>query len=180
MTASRPRLRFDRHELAGSCGDPGTGLPLIAGMIVVAGLDAMGVLVVFGALQIATGLLYRMPMPVQPLKAMAALVIAQKADAATLFGGGLAIGLLVLTATGLLGRLAGAIPPAVVRGAQFGLGLQLALLAGRDFIGPSGWIGWGLATVAFVVVLALWEHRRWWWSRWAWSMAACSNWTGRR
>ena len=163
MTASRARLRFDRHELAGSFGDLGTDLPLIAGMIVVAKLDAVGVLAVFGALQIATGLLYRMPMPVQPLKAMAALVIAQKADAATLFGGGLAIGLLVLvlTATGLLGRLAGAIPPAVVRGVQFGLGLQLALLAGRDFIGPSGWIGWSLATAALVVVLALWEHRRW-------------------
>jgi hypothetical protein len=100
-------------------------------MILAARLDVASVLVVFGGLQILTGLLYRMPMPVQPLKAMAALVIAQKADAATLHGGGLAIGVLVLvlTMTGMLSWLARAIPPAVVRGVQFGLGLQAAILS---------------------------------------------------
>jgi MFS superfamily sulfate permease-like transporter len=163
MKPARPGIRFDRHEFAGCFGDLGTDLPLLAAMIVAARLDVASVLVVFGALQIGTGLLYRIPMPVQPLKAMAALVIAQKADAATLAGGGLAIGVLVLvlTLTGGLGWLARTIPAAVVRGVQFGLGLQLALLAGRDFIAPAGWAGWALALVAFVIVIGLWEHRRW-------------------
>lgn len=132
-------------------------------MIVAARLDAASVLIVFGALQIATGLAYRMPMPVQPLKAMAALVIAQQADAATLFGGGLAIGalVLVLALTGLLGWLARVIPHAVVRGVQFGLGLQLALLAGRNFIAAEGLAGYVLAAAAFAIVLGFWGHRRW-------------------
>ena len=163
MPAARARIEFNRHEAAGCFGDLGTDLPLLAAMIVAAQLNVASVLVVFGVLQIATGLLYRMPMPVQPLKAMAAIVIAQKADAATLYGGGLAIGVLVLllTATGLLTWLARVIPPAVVRGVQFGLGLQLALLAGRDFIGPAGWLGWALAAGAFVIVVGLWGHQRW-------------------
>lgn len=158
-----PRLRFDRHELAGAFGDLGTDLPLIAAMILAAGLDAGGVLLMFGALQILTGLAYRMPMPVQPLKAMAALVIAQKLGGPTLYGGGLAIGLLMLglTASGLLGWLARAIPVAVVRGVQFGLGLQLALLAGRDFVSQGGLPGYVLAAVAFVLVILLWGNRRW-------------------
>jgi hypothetical protein len=49
----------------------------------------------FGALQILTGLRYRMPMPVQPLKAMAALVIAHQVSGTVLAGGGLAIGVLI-------------------------------------------------------------------------------------
>jgi MFS superfamily sulfate permease-like transporter len=159
----KSRIRFDRHELAGAFGDLGTDLPLIAAMILTADLNATGVLLMFGALQILTGLAYRMPMPVQPLKAMAALVITQKLSAATLYGGGFAIGvmMLVLTASGLLGWLARAIPVAVVRGVQFGLGLQLALLAGRDFVSKGGVPGYALAAVAFVLVILLWGHRRW-------------------
>jgi MFS superfamily sulfate permease-like transporter len=156
------RLRFDRHELAGAFGDLGTDLPLVAAMIVAARLDAGSVLFVFGALQILTGVLYRMPMPVQPLKAMAAIVITQKVSGEILYGGGLAIGvlMLVLTASGLLGWLARAIPVAVVRGVQFGLGLQLALLAGRDFLTKGGVPGYALAAAAFVLVVVLWGNRR--------------------
>lgn len=156
------RLRFNRNELAGAFGDLGTDLPLITAMMLAAHLDAAGVLVMFGALQIMTGVRYRMPMPVQPLKAMAAIVIAQKIPGATLFGGGLAIGviMLILTASGLLTWLARVIPVAVVRGVQFGLGLQLALLAGRDFVSTGGLPGWALAAGAFALVILLWNNRR--------------------
>jgi hypothetical protein len=156
------RLRFNRHELAGAFGDLGTDLPLITAMILAAHLDVVGVLLMFGLFQITTGVIYRMPMPVQPLKAMAAIVIAQKIPGATLFGGGLAIGImmLILTVSGLLTWLARVIPVAVVRGVQFGLGLQLALLAGRDFISTGGLPGWMLAAAAFAIVILLWNNRR--------------------
>lgn len=163
--ASRPMAtwRFNRHELAGAFGDLGTDLPLLAAMIVAAGLDAASVLIMFGALQVVTALVYRMPMPVQPLKAMAALVITQQLSPGVLYGGGLAIGVLVLllALSGSLSWLARVIPGPVVRGIQFGLGLQLALLAGRDFIAREGPVGWGLAAGAFALVILLWENRRW-------------------
>jgi hypothetical protein len=159
---SRPRIRFDRNELSGAFGDMGTDFPLIAGMILTAGLNPASVLTLFGSMQILTGLLYGMPMPAQPLKAMAVLVISGKASGAVLCGAGLAIGaiMLVLAATGLLTVLANAVPKSVVRGIQFGLGLQLAMLALRDYVPAEGGVGLLLAGMAFVVTLLLLGNRR--------------------
>ena len=156
------RVCFDRNELSGAFGDLGTDFPLIVGMILAAQLDAGSVLIVFGAMQVMTGLVYGMPMPVQPLKAMAVIVITQKLSAGVLYGGGLAIGvlMLVLTATGLIGWLARAVPKCVVRGIQLGLGLQLASLALKDYVPADGRAGYALAAAAFVITLALLGNRR--------------------
>jgi xanthine/uracil/vitamin C permease (AzgA family) len=155
-------VRFDRGEWSGAFGDLGTDLPLLVGMILAAGLDAASVMTVFGVMQIATGLRYRMPMPVQPLKAMAAIVIAQKLPAGVLYGAGLAIGvsMLLLTATGLLEWIHRAVPKPVVRGIQFGLGLQLAGIALADFVRAEGAAGWWLAGTGFVITLLLIGRRR--------------------
>ena len=157
-----PAIRFDRNELAGAFGDIGTDLPLIVGMILAAGLDSTSVLIMFGVMQIATGLVYRMPMPVQPLKAMAAIVISRKLAAGVLYGGGLAVGvvMLLLAVTGLLTWLARIIPTTVIRGIQFGLGLQLASLALREYVLAEAARGYVLAAVAFVLVVLLLGNRR--------------------
>lgn len=162
MTADDRRLRFDRNELSGAFGDLGTDLPLIVGMVLVAGLDAASVLTVYGVMQVMAALVYRMPMPVQPLKAVAAIVITQRVPAGVLHGGGLAIGVVMLlfALTGLLDWLARVIPRSVVRGIQAGLGLQLASLALRDLIPSAGPGGWALAAAAFGVTLALLGNRR--------------------
>lgn len=159
---SKPRLRFDRHEWSGAFGDMGTDLPLLVGMILAARLDSASVLAVFGLMQIFTGAWYRMPMPVQPLKAMAALVIAQKLPAATLYGGGLAIGvvMLVLSLSGALTWVAQVVPKPVVRGIQFGLGLQLASIALKDYVRADGTAGWVLAAAGFVLTVILMRRRR--------------------
>ncbi len=158
---SRERIRFDRNEWAGSFGDIGTDLPLLIGMILAAGLDPASVFTMFGLLQIGTGLFYGLPMPVQPLKAMAVIVITQKLSGEILFGGGLAIGMimLALTVTGLLSVLARLIPRCVVRGLQFGLGLSLASLALRTYVPALGEGGFILAGVGFLIMLALWGNR---------------------
>ena len=155
-------LRFDRNELSGAFGDLGTSLPLLVGMVLAARLDAASVLIVFGLLQVATALVYRMPMPVQPLKAVAAIVIAQQVSAPVVHGGGLAIGLLmlVLSLTGLLGWLARAVPKPVVRGIQAGLGLQLSTLALREYVPAGGGSGYVLALAAFALTVALLGNRR--------------------
>ncbi len=155
-------LRFDRHELAGAFGDLGTDLPLIVGMIVASGLDAASVLVMFGAMQILTGLVYRMPMPVQPLKAVAVLVITQKLVPNIIYGASLAIGvvMLMLALTGLLQWLARVVPKCVVRGIQFGLGVQLVSMALKDYVRADGGWGYALAGVAFVLALLLTDNRR--------------------
>jgi hypothetical protein len=155
-------IRFDRNELAGAFGDIGTDLPLLVGMVLAARLDSTSVLVMFGVMQLCTALHYRIPMPVQPLKAMAALVIAQHLHGAVLYGAGLAIGvtMLVLSVTGLIDWLARVIPKSVIRGVQFGLGLQLASLALKDYVRAEGIAGYWLAAVAFVLTIFFIRSRK--------------------
>ena len=159
---ARGSIRFDRNELAGAFGDIGTDLPLIVGMILAAGLHSASVLMMFGLMQWATALRYRMPMPVQPLKAVAVLVIAQKLAPEVLYGGGLSIGIamLLLTVTGGITWLARIVPKAVVRGLQLGLGIQLALLALKDYVQSDGMRGYALAAIAFIIVIALLGNRK--------------------
>jgi MFS superfamily sulfate permease-like transporter len=158
----QPRLRFDRHELAGAFGDIGTDLPLLIALIATCGLDAASVCIMFGLLQIATGVLYGIPMPVQPLKAMAAIMLAQRLSGGTLAGGGLVIGvaMLLLAATGLLDWLVRVVPKEVVRGIQLGLGISLATLALKQYAGSEGAGGYVLALVSVAALLALRGQRR--------------------
>ena len=131
-------------------------------MILAAHLDPASVLILFGVMQLFTGLLYGMPMPAQPLKAMAVIVITQNLAGNILYGGALAIGIamLLLTVTGLIDALARAVPKTVVRGIQFGLGLQLATLALKDYLPAEGREGYVLGAVCFVLILALLGNRK--------------------
>lgn len=148
-------LKFNRNEMSGAFGDLGTDLPLIVAMLAVTDLNAASILIIFGIMQLITALVYRLPMPVQPLKAVALIVITQKVSGAVIFGGGLAIGLtmLILTVTGLLAYMNRVIPKTVIRGIQFGLGMQLCLLSLKDYI-PDDFIqGYILALAAFALGL---------------------------
>jgi Molybdate transporter of MFS superfamily len=155
-------LRFDRNELAGAFGDLGTDFPLIVGMILASHLDSASVLITYGMMQIATGLLYRLPMPVQPLKAVAVLVITQHISADVIYGAGFAIGMvmLLLAGLGLIDWLARTVPKSVVRGIQLGLGIQLASLALTEYVVADHAAGWALAGVAFALTVALIGNRR--------------------
>jgi hypothetical protein len=156
------RIRFDRNEFSGAFGDIGTDFPLLIGMIQAAGLDSGSVLIVYGLLQIITAFYYRLPMPVQPLKAVAVMVITQKLGGNLVFGAGLAVGLtmLLLTTTGLIDQIARLIPKSVIRGIQFGLGLQLAALALKDYVPAESNLGYALAGVTFLLMLVLLGHRQ--------------------
>jgi hypothetical protein len=84
----RSRIRFDHNQLSGSFGVIGTDLPLISGMIAGSRINGAGVFVIFGLMQVTTALIYEIPMPVQPLKALALIVITQKISGDILYGGG--------------------------------------------------------------------------------------------
>jgi len=129
--------RFDRVEFAGSLGDLGTLIPLAVPLILVTGLNVTSVLLWIGLLYIASGLYYRLPIPVQPLKVVAAIAIAfpEKITIATVAAAGIMIGviLLLLALTGMINWLAGFFTKPIVRGIQLGLGLIL-IAKGIEFI----------------------------------------------
>lgn len=156
------KIKFNKQEFAGAFGDIGTDFPLIVAMILAANLHAPSVLIVYGLMQILTGLTYKIPMPVQPLKAMATLVIAQKIAGPVLLGAGLSIGvvMLVLSLTGLLDKLTKLVPKAVIRGLQLGLGISLCSLACKEYIAADKLWGYVLAFGAFLIVIFFIDNKK--------------------
>ena len=156
------RIKINRNELSGAFGDIGTDLPLIIGMLLATNLDISNTLIVYGILQIITSLVYGMPMPVQPLKAVALIVITQKISSDIILGAGIAIGviMLILTLTGLVSWLNKVIPKTVVRGIQLGLGLQLCLLSVKDYIPADKTTGYIFAFIAFIIGMILIGNRK--------------------
>ncbi len=129
---------FSRTEFAGSLGDLGTLVPLSIALIVINGLNATSVFLMVGLFYIGTGLYYRLPIPVQPLKVVAAVAIASQMDAATIAASGYLMGaiLLFIAATGIVNALARFFTKPIVRGIQLGLGFIL-MSKGIAFIGKD-------------------------------------------
>lgn len=123
-------------EFAGSLGDLGTLLPLSIALIVINGLNATSVFLMVGLFYIGAGLYYKLPIPVQPLKVVAAIAIASQMDAATIAASGYLMGviLLLIAVTGIIDVLAKLFTKPIVRGIQLGLGFIL-ISKGIAFIG---------------------------------------------
>jgi MFS superfamily sulfate permease-like transporter len=143
-------------EWAGAFGDLGTLIPFLVAYIGVGGIPPSGVLCAFGIALIGTGVVYRTPIPVQPMKASGAVVATQAAAlaltpeavyAATLVTGAiwLALGL-----SGAAQRVANLLGRPVIAGVVVGLGVAF-MLEGVKMI-ASGWI-LGLVTLAGALVL---------------------------
>jgi predicted benzoate:H+ symporter BenE len=129
-------------EIGGAFGDLGTFLPHALGAITVAGLAPVGVLAGFGVFYVASGLFYRLPIPVQPMKAVSAVLITSGLSADEIVATGLCLGLilLVLGATGAIARFARIVPQSVVTGLQLGLGITLALMS-LELMAEAPWLG---------------------------------------
>ena len=130
-----PPLRFDRAEWSAAFADLGSFIPFVVAYVTVLRMDPVGILLAFGAALMCCGLLYRTPMPVQPMKAIGALAVAHAGalTQASIAAAGLVTGLvwLLLGASGAAGRLARVIPKEVVQGIVAGLGLSFMLQGWR-------------------------------------------------
>jgi len=149
-------FEFNLRELAGSMGDFGTLLPLAIGFIAINGLNPAGLFIMLGLSNIALGLVYRLPMPLQPKKVVAVAAIAQKWSPSLVYASGFGLGLtwFVFVFTGLLRKVIEITPIFVVRGIQLALGVMLTW-QGVNLMRPSFLLG----MLAIVIVLALRENR---------------------
>lgn len=114
-------------EFAGALGDLGTFLPLVFGLILVNKVNPVSLFLAAGVLYIAAGAYFRIPMPVQPLKATSALAIAVGASASTvsfvcfLMG----ITLFIIRFSNLDSLIARLFSRPIIRGIQLGLAVIL-------------------------------------------------------
>ncbi|WP_198585952.1 putative sulfate/molybdate transporter [Pararhizobium haloflavum] len=125
------RFRLDMSEINGALGDLGTLLPLLLGAVAVGVVAPQAALAGFGLCYIAVAFIYRLPIPVQPMKAIAAFALTAAVTPSELALAGFLTGfvLLVLGLTGWIERLRRLVPQSIIAGLQLGLGLSLALLA---------------------------------------------------
>jgi MFS superfamily sulfate permease-like transporter len=133
------QFRFDVPELAGAVADLGVLVPISVALIVKNGLAATAVLLPAGALYVAAGFLYRVPVPVQPLKAFGAIAIARGLGTDEIAAGALLMGaiFLVLGASGFLDLVARAFPRPIIRGIQLSVGLLFLRIAWGLLTKPS-------------------------------------------
>ncbi len=143
-------FQFNLRELAGSMGDFGTLFPLAVGYIAVCGVDPAGLLVMMGLANIVTGVVYRLPMPIEPMKVLAVMAIAQAWTPSMVYASAFAMGLvwILLALTGAMEFLSLRTPRSVVRGIQVALGLLLGIQA----LGMMG-ANWILGVVSLAVIL---------------------------
>lgn len=149
-------FEFNLRELAGSMGDFGTLFPLAISYIAINGLNPAGLFIMLGLTNIALGLIYRLPMPLQPKKVIAGTAIAQGWSPSLVYASGFGLGLiwLVLVFTGLLRRLLKITPPYIVTAIQLALGVLLGWQA-FEWMLPAPLLG----LVAIAIVLILRENR---------------------
>jgi hypothetical protein len=129
-------------ELSGGLGDTGLFIPIAVAMVALNGLNATAVFVVTGLVYAGTALYFRVPVPVQPLKAFAAAAIALQLSAETLAAGALLMtaAMVALSAWNLADWLAARFPLVLVRGIQAGVALLLAKAA-VDLAEQGNWPG---------------------------------------
>jgi hypothetical protein len=148
IVASQPAAnRFDRMEIAGAFGDLGTLVPFVVAYLAVLKMDPFGVLFAFGIAMVVCGLVYRTPIPVQPMKAVGAIATTQAAQTlvltpAMVHGASLVTGLvwLVLGLTGTANRVANLVKRPIVVGIILGLGFGF-MIEGAKMMAQNWWAG---------------------------------------
>ncbi len=143
---------FNFPELAGSTGDWGVLLPLAAGYIVVCGLEPAGFLFVIGLANLLTGLIFRLPLSIEPMKVLAIVAIAQAWSPSMIYSAAFAMGGLWLffAFSGLMQWVARITPDPVVIGIQVSLGIILIIKAMEML---SSW--WILGIICILIILLM-------------------------
>lgn len=159
-------MSFGRRELSGAVADLGVLVPIAVALIVKNGLSPTAVLLPAGLLYITVAFVYRLPVPVQPLKALGAIAIAKGLGSDEIAAAALILGsiFLVLGRVGALDLVARAFPRAVIRGVQLTVGLLFLKIAWGlvskppksfgSFASPPGW-AIPLAAAVLVAAFAL-------------------------
>ncbi len=134
-----PRYRFTRMEMAGSLGDLGTLLPIAIGMILINGLNPMGMFFSIGLFYILSGLYYGVTVPVQPMKVIGAYAIATSMTSAQVLASVALMGvlLLIIGGTNAITVIGKYTPKPVVRGVQLSTGTLLMAQGVKFMVGSS-------------------------------------------
>lgn len=131
-------------EISGSLGDLGTFLPILIALATFhpPAISLSTTLILTGLYNILTGVVFGIPLPVQPMKAIAAIAIAKSLSHGEVAAAGIFVGAVIgfLSVTGLLEVVNAWVPIPVVKGVQVGAGLSLVVASGSQAMARLRWI----------------------------------------
>ena len=155
------RFRISLVEFSGGFGDIGTFIPLAVGLSVATGMDFGIILIFAGAANIFAGVLFGLPVPVQPMKVIAAVAIADALSPGAVAAAGIATGAVVLVVglSRLIEAIEKAVPMSVVRGIQLGVAVKLFIRA-ASYIRSTPYVGFdSIVTAASLALLVIATRR---------------------
>ena len=144
-------------ELSGSCGDFGTLLPLLVALTRERKVFLTPTLLGTGIVHIVTGTYWDLPMPLQPMKSIAAIAIAGELTRTQVSTAGVCMGIFFLgpmASCGIIEFLHRWIPKSVIAGLQLGVGWKLAI-KGIHWIQDLNWVSGGGDCILVSIVISL-------------------------
>lgn len=153
------------NDVAGAVADLGVMIPLGAALILHNGIDPTAMFVCSGLLVVGSGLYFGIPFPVQPLKALTAVAVAQDLGTGVIHAAGLEIAafLLLLSVTRIADVAAKAFTEPIVRALQVGVGILLVVTAFRLVADPPE-VFRGTPASPWPIVLAILAFGAVWWA----------------
>ena len=150
-------------EISGSLGDLGTFLPIVIALSEGNQISLSTTLIFTGIYNILTGVFFGIPLPVQPMKAIAAIAVLKSLTAGQTAAAGIFVAscILAFSVSGLLEWFTRVIPIPIVKGIQVGAGLSLVIAAGSKATSSLSWSGpswadnYAWIIVAFLALLLL-------------------------
>jgi sulfate permease, SulP family len=165
------RWPLSRLDVAGAFGDIGVLFPIAIALITLNHLNPTAVFFAAGASYVLAGRYFKIPIAVQPFKAVAAIALALSLPPSAIASAGLLMGvlLLLIAVTNAATQLARLFSLPIVRGIQLGLGLLLAREGVRliltapstvELPGGTPISAWEIAAGGAVILLLLRSSRR--------------------
>ena len=132
------------QEISGAFGDLGTLFPIFVALADRGSISVSSTLVFSGLANICTGIFFGIPLPVQPMKAIAAVAIANEYSQPQLASAGLFVGAVIglLSVIGLVQWFTQWIPLPIIKGIQVGTGLSLIISSNAFFPGLGLTVYW--------------------------------------
>ena len=158
-----------RWDVAGAFGDIGILFPIAIALISLNHMNPTAVFLTAGLAYLLSGAYFKIPMAVQPFKAVAAIALALQLPPSSIASAGLLMGILlaIIGFTNLVTPLARLFTLPIIRGIQLGLGLIL-LREGLRLVSVSAAVqmggvnisAWPVALMGGAILLTLQGSRR--------------------
>lgn len=156
-------------ELSGAFGDFGTLIPILVSLSITGQINLTSSLIFGGLFNIISGWYFQIPLPVQPMKSIAAVSLLANLKSAEIASAGLsvAIALTLFALTGAIKMFVKYIPLYIIRGIQLGTGLALILKGISSinasyrwrFSGSDATDNYLIAIISFCIVMGFWKSK---------------------